>query len=205
MSVAPDPVSSDLASLRISRDEPPGPSVLRRLFTTLVVLGALGAAGIWLYLKLGPRIFKEQVAVTEVALISPAQSQVLVTSGGYVVPQLWSRVGAKIPGRLSRVLIKEGDTVKAGEVIAALDDADQRSAVAASQTRVAVARARSNTARANLAEVKPQLERARALVGQGAAGRAEFEDLEARLAALTETVKATEARGGGGGGGGGVC
>jgi RND family efflux transporter MFP subunit len=193
VSVAGDPVSSDLASLRISREEPPGPSVLRRLLTTLLVLGALGAAGIWLYLKLGPRIFKEQVAVTEVALISPAQSQVLVTSSGYVVPQLWSKVGAKIPGRLSRVLIKEGDTVKAGQVIAALDDADQRSAVAAAQTRVAVARARSNTARANLAEVKPQLERARALVGQGAAGRAEFEDLEARLAALTETVKATDA------------
>jgi HlyD family secretion protein len=193
VSVAPDPVSSDLASLRISRDEPPGPSIWRRLLTTVLVLAALAAAGIWVYLKLGPRIFKEQVAVTEVALISPAQSQVLVTSTGYVVPQLWSKVGAKIPGRLSTVLIKEGDTVKKGQVIATLDDADQRSAVAASQTRVLVARARSNTARANLAEVKPQLERARALVGQGAAGRAEFEDLETRMTVLGETVKAADA------------
>jgi HlyD family secretion protein len=193
VTAAPDPISSDLASLQISRDQPPGSSPWRKALTALVVLLVLGAAGALVYLKLAPRIFKEAVAVTEVALISPAQSQVLVTSSGYVVPQLWSKVGAKIPGRLSRVLIKEGDTVKAGQVIAALDDADQRSAVAASQSRVAVARARGDTARANLAEVKPQVERARSLVGQGAAGRAEFEDLEARLVALTQTVKAAEA------------
>jgi HlyD family secretion protein len=194
VSVAPDPISSDLASLQISRDQPPpGPSSWLRLLVGLLVVAALGAAGFWAYLKLGPRVFKEQVAVTEVALISPAQSQVLVTSTGYVVPQLWSKVGAKIPGRLARVLIKEGDTVKAGQVIAALDDADQRSAVAAAQSRVAVARARGDTARANLAEVKPQVDRARALVGQGAAGRAESEDLEARMQGLTQMVKAAEA------------
>jgi HlyD family secretion protein len=193
VTAAPDSISSDLASLQISRDQPPGPSPWVRLLVGLLVVVVLGAAAFWAYLKLGPRIFKEQVAVTEVALISPAQSQVVVTSTGYVVPQLWSKVGAKIPGRLARVFIKEGDSVKAGQVIATLDDIDQRSAVTAAQSRVAVARARGETARANLAEVKPQVERAKALVGQGAAGRAESEDLEARVVALTHSVKAADA------------
>ena len=56
-----------------------------------------------------------------------------------------------------------------------------------------MARARGETARANLAEVKPQVERSRSLVGQGAVGRAEFEDLERALLALAQTVKAADA------------
>jgi HlyD family secretion protein len=193
VSLAPDPISSDLASLQIRRDQPPRSSPWRTVLSVLVVLAGLAAIAAWAARELGPRVFKETVAVTEVAMISPAQSQVLVTSSGYVVPQLWSKVGAKIPGRLAQVLIKEGDTVKAGQVIAVMEDADQRSAVAASQSRVAVARARGDTARANLAEVEPQVERARSLMGQGAGGRAEFEDLEARVQALTQSVRAADA------------
>jgi hypothetical protein len=97
VTAAPDQVSSDLASLRISRDAPSGPSPARTVIVVLLVLAALGAGGAWAYAKLGPRIFKEEVALTEVALISPAQAQVQVTSTGYVVPQSWSKVGAKIP------------------------------------------------------------------------------------------------------------
>ena len=193
MTAAPDQVSSDLASLRISRDAPSGPSPARTVIVVLLVLAALGAGGAWAYAKLGPRIFKEEVALTEVALISPAQAQVQVTSTGYVVPQSWSKVGAKIPGRLARVLVKEGDLVKAGDVLATLEDADQKSSVAAAQSRVMAARARSETTRANLAEVKPRLERTRRLVSHEAMPPAELEDLEGRSKALGEMVKAAEA------------
>lgn len=193
MSLAPDPLSSDLASLRIARDVPQGPSALRRVLVVLLVLGALVTVAAVGYSRLGPRLFKEQVAVTEVALISPAQAQIVVTSTGYVVPQSWSKVGAKIPGRLSRVFVKEGDTVKAGDILATLDDADQKSSVAAAHSRVVVARARAETARANLEELGPKLERTRRLVSQGAATRAEQDDLDGRGKALAELVKAADA------------
>ncbi|MBC8131352.1 MAG: biotin/lipoyl-binding protein, partial [Deltaproteobacteria bacterium] len=98
-----------------------------------MILGGLGVAGAIGYQKLSPRLYKQVVSLTEVALISPAQSSVVVTSTGYVVPQILSRVGAKVPGRVSRVLVKEGDVVKAGDVIALLEGADQRSAIAAAQ------------------------------------------------------------------------
>jgi RND family efflux transporter MFP subunit len=188
-----DRLSSDLASLKIQRDVPAGPSPARKAVVTLAVLGALGVAGYYGYARLSPRVFKEQVAITEVSMISPVQASVLVTSTGYVVPQSWSKVGAKIPGRLAKVNVKEGDVVKAGDVIAVLDDADQRSQVAAASARVLVARARGETARANLAEVKVQVERTRTLVQSGALGRAQLEDLEAREKALAEGVKAADA------------
>jgi RND family efflux transporter MFP subunit len=160
------------------------------------VLGA-GLVGVaFAYQKLGVRLYKQPVKVTEVALISPAQSSVTVTSTGYVVPQSLSRVGAKIPGRLSRVLVKEGDVVKAGDVIAELEGADQKSAVAAALSRVAVARAGVETARANLAEVKVRVERTRFMVAEKAMPRTELQDLEAREKVLAEAVRAAEAQAG---------
>ena len=71
------------------------------------------------------------MATTEVTLISPVQSSVQVTATGYIVPQVTSKVGPHDIGRLARVFVKEGDTVKAGQVLAEMETLDQRSAIAA--------------------------------------------------------------------------
>jgi len=188
-----DQLSSDLASLKISRDEPTGPSSARRVSVVLVVLAILGGLGYFVVTAIGARVFKQNVQVTEVMLISSSQASISVTSTGYVVPQTTAKVGAKVMGRLEKVLVKEGDVVKAGDVIATLASADQRSAVAAASSRVAVARARAETARANLAEVTRQLERTRGLLAANAVPRAQFEDLETRAASLAESQKAAQA------------
>lgn len=189
-----DQLSSDLASLRIRREQAPRGAGGRKVLAALVVLALVVAAGLVGYQKLSPRIYKQKVSITEVALVSPAQGSVLVTSTGYVVPQSWSKVGAKIPGRLSRVLVKEGSTVKAGDIIAVLDGADQKSNIAAAQSRAVVARAGGETARANLAEVNVRLERTRSLVNQQAMPKMELQDLEARQKVLAESVKAADAQ-----------
>jgi HlyD family secretion protein len=188
-----DPLSSDLASLRIDRG---APSASRSYARMLLVLVALAAVGFAVYAVAIPRlkgeIFQQEISATEVTMVSPVQSTVTVTSTGYVVPQVISKVGAKIAGRVARVLIKEGDTVKAGDVIAQLDDADQRSAIAAAVSRVAVARAHAQTARANLADMDQQVRREHSLVSTGAAGRATLEDLQAKQKSLDEQVKASD-------------
>jgi HlyD family secretion protein len=188
-----DPLSTDLASLTISRDVPQGPSAIRRVLTIVVVLGVLGAGGYLAVQKVGAQVFKAEVAITEVSMLSPVQASVQVTSTGYVVPQVQSKVGAKIAGRLAQVFVKEGDTVKAGDVIATLQDADQKSAIAAATSRVLVARARSETAQANLADVQRQLKRTTALVEGNAVPRSQLEDLDSRGKSLNEMVKASNA------------
>jgi RND family efflux transporter MFP subunit len=188
-----DPLSSDLASLKIHRDVPSGPSAGRRVLGVLVVLAVLGAGGWVAAQKLSARVFKAEVAITEVSMLSPVQSSVQVTSTGYVVPQIQSKVGAKVPGRLAQVFVKEGDTVKVGDVLATLQDADQKSAIAAATSRVMVARARGETARANLADVEHQLKRTTALVEGNAVPRAQLEDLDAKAKSLNEMVKAAGA------------
>lgn len=188
-----DQLSSDLASLRIDRTAPEPPSALKRLVVPVLVVAGLGVAGFYGYQKAAGEIFKQEVKSTEVASISPSQADVTVTATGYVIPQLTSKVGSKLPGRLAKVNVKEGDTVKQGEIIAQLEDADQKSQVVAASTRVSAARARISTARANLAEITQQVERERQLVASGSVGKANFDNLVARQTALSEIVRSAEA------------
>jgi HlyD family secretion protein len=193
-----DQLSSDLASLRIDRDAPTPPTGagapgLKRVLVPVLVVAAIGGAGYFVWTKLEGQILKQEVKTTEVALISPSQAEVQVTATGYVIPQRTSKVGAKLPGRLAKVFVKEGDTVKEGDVLAQLEDADQKSQIVAASSRVGVASARVSTARANLAEVTQQVEREKALVASGAVGKAGLDNLVARESALREGVKAAEA------------
>lgn len=188
-----DQLSSDLASLRIDRNAPQPPSAMRRVIPALIALVAVIVGGYLVVQKIEGKVFKQEVKTTTVLTLSPSQADVLVTATGYVIPQQTSKVGAKMPGRIAKVFVKEGDTVKQGDLIAQLEDADQRSAMTAAGSRVGAAQARIATARANLQEITIQVERERALVASGAVGKANLDNLVAREAALKEAVRAAEA------------
>ena len=158
-----------------------------------MLLALAGVGAYFAYPAVQATLFKTEVALTEISLVSPAQASVTVTSTGYVVPQTVSRVGAKVPGRVAKVYVKEGSVVKAGDVLAELEATDQKSSILAASSRATAAKARVETARATLAETEQQAARDRALVERGAIGRAVLDDLEARATSLRESVKASEA------------
>ena len=192
-----DRVSNDLASLRIDRNAPPPASAsgkALRWVLGLAVAGGLSFVG-WRMLapSLAAQFFKTEVSLTEVVVVSPAQAQVRLTSTGYVVPQVQADISSKVLGRIARVRIKEGDTVKAGQVLIDLDPSDQRSLVVSAQARVAGARARVATARAQLAEIVQQRDREKRLADTGAVSQATADDLTARVTSLEAQVKAAEA------------
>jgi HlyD family secretion protein len=189
-----DQLSSDLASLRIDHDEPPSSG--RPLKAVIYVAIALGVAAI-LYFAVLPTVrskfYKTEVSATEIAMVSPAQASIELTSTGYVIPQVLSKAVVKLPGRVAEVKVKQSDEVKAGDVLLVLDTVDHQAGIAAAQSRVATARANAETARANLAEVQQQLQRERDLSGQGVTPKATADDLARRADALRAAVKAADA------------
>jgi RND family efflux transporter MFP subunit len=190
-----DRVAADLASLRIDRnDRPPSSGRALRWVMGGLALCAIAVAAWRIALPMfEAQLFKTEVGVTEIALVSPAQAQVQLTSAGYVVPQIQVDVSSKLVGRVDRAKLREGDHVKQGQVLFELETSDQRTQVVSAQARAAAARARVATSRAQLAEVTLQLVRERKLVATGAIAAATADDLAARAKSLEEQVHVADA------------
>jgi RND family efflux transporter MFP subunit len=188
-----DQLSSDLASLRIQRDAPPRRSVLTYVIGFVGAVVLLGCAYAFGAPYIEAKVFRPEVSATEIMLVSPAQSSVNLTATGYVIAEVKSKVGTKVQGRLAKLYVREGDTVKAGQMIAELDDAEQQSAIRTARAKVATAKARLELSRAKLAENKLQAERQRVLAERNAAPKATAEDLGMRVKSLGESARAAEA------------
>lgn len=190
-----DQLSSDLASLKIDRSapRPKGKSPIGAIVGVLLLLGAAGAAYEWGWPALSSVMFKTEVDVTEVVTMSPAQASVELTSTGYVIPQVDSAVACKVMGKVKAKHVRQGDKVKAGDVLLEIDPADQNASIATALSQAAAARARTMTAKATLAEINQQAKRAQSLANEGIGPKGAADDLNARVASLTQQVAAAEA------------
>jgi len=120
------------------------------LWITLVVLVLVGGA-----LAVGWRASASLRAV-EVETVSPTIEQTgpaaagtpILTASGYIVARREAVVSSKIQGRLSELRVEEGSVVKAGEVLARLENPDFLASLerAKAQLRQAEAQIGSNQA-----------------------------------------------------------
>jgi HlyD family secretion protein len=110
-------------------------------------------------------------------------------------------IGFELGGRLSQLLVREGDTVEAGALLARIDDGLEKSSRDAQASQVEVAnkqasavkagargeevrslQSRVEAARASEALLQKQVERERTLVAKGAIAQASLDEREAQLA-----------------------
>jgi HlyD family secretion protein len=96
-------------------------------------------------------------------------------------------VAAKTSGRIREIAVREGDQVKAGQVIATLDDEQVKARVDQAQSNVAQAEARLSRARHEIAVLQAQLEQSRLGVNQSRL------DAEGRVSQAQAHIAAAEA------------
>src|SRR3981189_2352635 len=141
----PQTSTSDLAKLKINRDLAPIRSRRRRRWVWIGVLLVIAiAAGVWFALQ--PRV--TTVTTTPVVTNFPSQQFVVLNATGYVVAQRKAAISSKATGRLEWLGVAEGSQVKAGDVIARLDNRDvvaqaQSAAASVRAARAALAQARA--------------------------------------------------------------
>ncbi|MBI3473951.1 MAG: HlyD family efflux transporter periplasmic adaptor subunit [Candidatus Solibacter usitatus] len=150
------------------------------------------------------------------AAVSPSSTptQTVVSAPGRVEPVSEEiQVGAPIAGKLAQVLVEEGDRVRAGQVVAALDNADFRARVAVAEAQLqqaeAVLRRVVNGARdqerreawaavqeaeAVLENARAEMTRRRALHQAGDLSRAEAERAEREYRVAQSRYEAAQQR-----------
>lgn len=125
--------------------------------------------------------------VTVTKVVKAVIADELIVNGNLAaLPNRDAKVAALVPGRISKVLVVEGDHVTAGQPIAELDSTLLREQARQSEAAV-------NQAKATVDNAKLSAQREETLLGRGVSSRKEVEDARTQLAVAQATLQQQEA------------
>src|SRR2546427_1110440 len=191
MATPPPSLADELKSLRIDRG--PAKRSLSRWVPAAAAIAVAAALAVIGWRALGGRLFAPEVDTATVALITPAQGAQLLVATGYVVPQRKANISPRIGGRVAKIFVEDGTVVKAGQVIAVLEDADYRAQVAQARADLKAAQARETRAQVDLQDAQRQYNREQILQANGVSTPAALDTASARLGTAKATLAAAEA------------
>lgn len=182
-----------LQQLRIDRDLREEAPEVRRwpwLVGGAIVVFFLSGAGLWL-MKIRHAHVVVHTAMAQ-PMTSGGPSTSVLDATGYVTARRQATVSAQITGTMTEVLIEEGDHVKAGQVLARLDDTSQRAAVAQAEAQLHSAQALLVQYEAQLAQDRRDVKRAEDLVQRKLVSEQAVE--QARTLVATQSAQVEQQR-----------
>ena len=159
-----DQRSSLLEQLRVDRGEAPV-TARPRLWTAAAAAAIVIGAAAWLLLVRSPDRPVAAAAASVTAPPSPSPpspaSGSTLDASGYVVARRQATVSAKITGKVTAMLIEEGQRVETGQIVARLDDTNARAQLAQAEALLEQQRAALAAAAVALRDAEPGYERHR--------------------------------------------
>jgi membrane fusion protein (multidrug efflux system) len=132
-----------------------------------------------------PAEIVRQIRRSEVMTVEPATLRETVKVTGTLVPGQQAAVAAQASGRVMAVMVRPGDTVEEGDVLAQIDRAQL-------ELQLNQQRATANATRAQLQSSQQQLERTEQLASQGLATPATLDQARSAAAAQQAQLDALE-------------
>ena len=179
-------ISKDLAALRIPQEDRGSRHGTVAMIATLVVILLLGA-GAW-YWSTALQAATVKIALVTVKPGGPSAAGAVLNASGYVVARRRATVSSKVTGKVLDVLIEEGHPVKAGQILAHLDDTQPRAALALAEAQLASSRKATAEDQARLQQAELTLQRRQQLLKEGVVGKAELDEAQANVDALKARI-----------------
>ena len=179
-----------LQELRIERDaDDDGARGWRGWRLALLIIAAcLAAAAVGAWMLLQSPHFEVEAAVA-VAPSGGGGASAILQATGYVTARREATVSAQITGALTSVLIEEGEHVKAGQVLAQLDDSAQKASLAQAQAALAAARALLVQYQAQLEQSRRDNQRNEDLIDRNLVSQQALETSQTQVATLSAQVE----------------
>lgn len=178
-----------LEQLRLDPDQRDGRGMGRRrywLAAGILLLAALGGGAV---LMLGsPPVPVETVTAQAPAAL--AGGVAVLDATGYVTARREATVSFKVTGKLADVLTEEGDTVTQDQVLARLDDIDERTQLQLAEARLGAVRAQLGQIEAEDDQAARDLRRQQELNARGLTPQQTLEDARTRVASLAAQLAA---------------
>ena len=171
--------NEDLTKLKIAKKDRQGaPRAHKRAPFWIALFLLLVVAAVLLWGRLGPRV---EIETTTVSQIYPSQGFTLLNASGYVVAQRKAAVASKATGRLEWLGVEEGSRVRAGEVLARLENRDVAAAREQAAANLVTAKASLEQARAERDDAGRAFNRQKELFSQGIVAQSDYDVAEARF------------------------
>ncbi len=173
----------------------------RKIIIGIVLLAVLGLVGAMIFngrQEVGTRIFTSEAKARTI--------QEIVSASGKIFPQTEVKISSDVSGEVVELYVEEGDSVKAGQLLAKIDPDAFQSQVArgvanvnSSKAQLANARAQVNSLKAQKAQIEAQLinaqeiyDRNKTLAADGVVSQADLEAAEASLRSLEANLSAAD-------------
>jgi len=157
---------------------------MRKNIIIIVVLGIAALSGLQVYRRIAksskaPSRRQQQAVAVEIAPVEKKDILDIKEFTGSLAPQSMFLLAPKVPGRLEKLLVNMGDTVKKGQLVALIDSEEYRQAVEQSRAALDVAAANLAAAETALDLAKKEFERIKTLREKKIASESELDAAEA--------------------------
>src|SRR5690348_7641410 len=112
----------------------------------------------------------------------------VLNASGYVVPRLQAVVSSKVTGKVREVLIEEGMHVRAGQVLASLDDSLARDQVNVAKSQLAAAQALASQTEVEHSNAARDLDRTKALFARHLVSQSDMDGATTKEASLKASL-----------------
>ena len=175
------PPKSPLDDLRIERGAEQKPQARMWLVVAGVVVLALIGAAAWWHSRSGAVLVQTAAARGGA---SEGGERIVLNASGYVTARRAATVSSKVTGKVTEVLIEEGMKVKAGQVLARLDDANIKASLKVAEAQLESAKAALAETRAQLKQASQEFQRVTELAKQHIASQSDLDQAESNAKSL---------------------
>lgn len=171
-----------LTELKIERGDAPGAWTrgLNR-FVAPAMIGAAMLGGLVWYLRPSASAPVVEVATAKVP-VGNSPGAALLEASGYVVARREATVSSKVTGRVTELLIEEGQQVTAGQVLARLDASNVTAALDQAEAQIGAAEASASLAAVSEANARTKLARFEKLGQSGWVSKQALDDARSAYA-----------------------
>ncbi|MGO9323428.1 MAG: efflux RND transporter periplasmic adaptor subunit [Terracidiphilus sp.] len=144
----------------------------------------------------GESVTSGAVETAQARVVESRQREVPVNvrATGAVHARETAQISAQVPGRIQQILVRKGDTVRAGQTVAVLDDAAQRAAVNQAQAGVRAAQSQQAAAQTDASLAASTLERYRQLEAEKSVSPQEMDEISRKAEATAAGLDAARAQ-----------
>ncbi len=185
-----------LASLRIDRGARPrrGSGRFAKIVAVCLIVGLVAAGGLWAWQHYGELLTRPQVKVASVEVRVPGDADAVLSAQGYLKSEKQAAIGAKVPGRVFKLYVKEGQEVKATDVLAELEHADLEETLQAVKETLDAQEASLEAMRLSLDKAKAELAESATTAAQAERDFVRAEQLLRSRAGTVEEYETAESK-----------